>query len=54
MLLEEPTLESFKAGWLEALGDLARYRMAITAMTAPQVLVAAGQAATSHQSIRPC
>lgn len=36
MLLEEPTLESFKAGWLEALGDLARYRMAIAAMTAPQ------------------
>lgn len=38
MLLEEPTLESFKAGWLEALGDLARYRMAIAAMTAPQSL----------------
>ena len=24
-LLEEPTLNSFKLGWLEALGDLARY-----------------------------
>lgn len=35
MLLEEQTLESFKAGWLEALGDLARYRMAIAAMTTP-------------------
>lgn len=28
-------MESFKSGWLEALGDLARYRMAIAAMTAP-------------------
>ena len=35
MLLEEQNLESFKAGWLEALGDLARYRMAIAAMTTP-------------------
>ncbi len=26
-LLEEQTLEGFKTGWLEALGDLARYRM---------------------------
>ena len=31
-LLEEPTLSSFKGGWLEALGDLARYRMAVAAM----------------------
>ncbi|KAF9036720.1 hypothetical protein BJ165DRAFT_602423 [Panaeolus papilionaceus] len=31
-LLEEPTLNPFKAGWLEALGDLARYRMAVAAM----------------------
>ncbi|EGN96009.1 hypothetical protein SERLA73DRAFT_112057 [Serpula lacrymans var. lacrymans S7.3] len=31
-LLEEPTLRSFKAGWLEALGDLARYRMAVAVM----------------------
>ncbi|TFK42921.1 hypothetical protein BDQ12DRAFT_299349 [Crucibulum laeve] len=31
-LLEEPTLDSFKSGWLEALGDLARYRMAVAAM----------------------
>jgi hypothetical protein len=31
-LLEEPTLNSFKSGWLEALGDLARYRMAVAAM----------------------
>jgi len=30
-LLEEPTLSSFKSGWLEALGDLARYRMAVAA-----------------------
>lgn len=31
-LLEEPALSPFKSGWLEALGDLARYRMAIAAM----------------------
>ncbi|RDB24144.1 hypothetical protein Hypma_008825 [Hypsizygus marmoreus] len=31
-LLEEPTLSGFKSGWLEALGDLARYRMAVAAM----------------------
>ncbi|KAF7304708.1 PINc domain-containing protein [Mycena kentingensis (nom. inval.)] len=31
-LLEEPTLSSFKSGWLEALGDLARYKMAVAAM----------------------
>lgn len=35
MLLESQTLEVFKPGWLEALGDLARYRMAIAAMTTP-------------------
>jgi protein SMG6 len=31
-LLEEPTLASFRGGWLEALGDLARYRIAVAAM----------------------
>jgi protein SMG6 len=31
-LLEEPALATFKGGWLEALGDLARYRMAVAAM----------------------
>lgn len=31
-LLEEPTLAGFKSGWIEALGDLARYRMAVAAM----------------------
>ena len=31
-LLEEPSLKSFRSGWLEALGDLARYRMAVAAM----------------------
>ncbi|KAJ7752078.1 hypothetical protein B0H16DRAFT_1887390 [Mycena metata] len=31
-LLEEPTLNPFKSGWLEALGDLARYKMAVAAM----------------------
>ncbi|KAJ6513896.1 hypothetical protein C8R47DRAFT_1092306 [Mycena vitilis] len=31
-LLEEPILNSFKSGWLEALGDLARYKMAVASM----------------------
>ena len=31
-LFEEPILKSFRSGWLEALGDLARYRMAVAAM----------------------
>ncbi|EEB89113.1 hypothetical protein MPER_12830 [Moniliophthora perniciosa FA553] len=31
-LLEEPPLAPFKSGWLEALGDLARYRMMVAAM----------------------
>jgi protein SMG6 len=31
-LLEEPTLNPFKSGWLEALGDLAWYRMAVAAI----------------------
>jgi protein SMG6 len=31
-LLEEPTLVPFRSGWLEALGDLAWYRMAVSAM----------------------
>ncbi|KII88741.1 hypothetical protein PLICRDRAFT_176290 [Plicaturopsis crispa FD-325 SS-3] len=31
-LLEEQTLKGFRSGWLEALGDLARYRMAVAAM----------------------
>ena len=31
-LLEDPTLNSFKSGWLEALGDLAWYRMMVAAM----------------------
>jgi hypothetical protein len=35
--LEEPTLSGFKSGWLEALGDLARYRMAVAAMVGGSV-----------------
>jgi hypothetical protein len=31
-LLEDPNLNLFKSAWLEALGDLARYRMVMTAM----------------------
>lgn len=40
-LVEETALGSFKSAWLEALGDLARYKMAICA------LVTATQAGTS-------
>jgi protein SMG6 len=31
-LLDEPNFKTFRGGWLEALGDLARYRMAVAAM----------------------
>jgi hypothetical protein len=31
-LVEDPQLNSFRSGWLEALGDLARYRMIVAAM----------------------
>ena len=31
-LLEDPTLVSFKSEWLESLGDLAWYQMAVAAM----------------------
>lgn len=31
-LVEDPQLSSFRSGWLEALGDLARYRMIVAAM----------------------
>ena len=31
-LLEENNLKEFKSSWLEALGDLARYKMAVSAM----------------------
>ncbi|KZS89877.1 hypothetical protein SISNIDRAFT_444548 [Sistotremastrum niveocremeum HHB9708] len=34
-LLEEHQLSSFRNGWLEALGDLASYRMAVVAITPP-------------------
>ncbi|KIM63532.1 hypothetical protein SCLCIDRAFT_24196 [Scleroderma citrinum Foug A] len=33
-VLEEPTLCTFHSGWFEALGNLARYHMAIAAMVA--------------------
>ena len=31
-LVEDPQLNVFRSGWLEALGDLARYRMIVAAM----------------------
>ncbi|KZP20887.1 hypothetical protein FIBSPDRAFT_861344 [Athelia psychrophila] len=49
-ILEEQTLRPFRAGWLEALGDLARYRMAVAAMvtgsqgSGPEELTAAAVA----------
>ena len=43
MRLEDQVLEGSRASWLEALGDLARYRMAIAAMTTPANSVAAGE-----------
>ena len=33
-LLENPILDQYRSGWLEALGDLARYRMAVAAHVA--------------------
>jgi protein SMG6 len=44
-LLEEPTLSGFKSGWLEALGDLARYRMAVAAMVGGGICLAASSGA---------
>lgn len=33
-LLDEPQLDTYSAGWLEALGDVARYRWAVATMVA--------------------
>ena len=62
-LLEEQTLRTFRAGWLEALGDLARYRMAVAAMVTgtqgvgPEALTMAAvstvQAASPPPSVPP-
>lgn len=41
-LLEERTLDSFKSNWLEALGDLARYGMAVAAMVTNQTAASPG------------
>ncbi|TFY71744.1 hypothetical protein EVG20_g1267 [Dentipellis fragilis] len=54
-LLEERTLEDYRAAWLEALGDLARYRMAVAAMvTAPaplsSALTSAAVLGSAHRS----
>jgi protein SMG6 len=62
-LLEEPTLVSFKSGWLEALGDLAWYRMAVAAMvnddgsgqgglTVKAVSEAAAESSDANDSLR--
>ena len=36
-LLERETFVDYRPGWLEALGDLARYRIVIAAMVPPQI-----------------
>lgn len=53
MLLEERDLDGYKAGWLEALGDLARYRMAIAAMTNSANAVASGEFVPVSQEALP-
>ncbi|KZW03995.1 hypothetical protein EXIGLDRAFT_709495 [Exidia glandulosa HHB12029] len=47
-LYEEPLYAPFKAHWLEALGDLARYRMALAAHLAPSPTAAAGPESGGH------
>ena len=47
VLLEKHSLDNFKNGWLEALGDLARYRMAVAAMITGGVGTSTGQTLTS-------
>jgi protein SMG6 len=54
-LYEEHTLRAFRSGWLEALGDLARYRMAVAALVTgtaatSQVLTAAALGAPADPS----
>ncbi|TFY73283.1 hypothetical protein EWM64_g10729, partial [Hericium alpestre] len=54
-LLEEQTLVDLKQSWLEALGDLARYRMAVAAMIpvpaySRHPLTAAAMLSTTHHS----
>ena len=58
-LLEEQTLRQFRAGWLEALGDLARYCMAVAAMVTgarvpgPEELTTAALSAVQSDSPPP-
>lgn len=47
-LLEEQVLANFKTAWLEALGDLARYRMAIAAHVAAAERAERGGVARPH------
>ncbi|KAK2460537.1 hypothetical protein APHAL10511_007007 [Amanita phalloides] len=46
-LLEQRILDNFRNGWLEALGDLARYRMAVAAMITGGVGTSTGTILTS-------
>lgn len=47
-LYEEPLAHAFKSYWLEALGDLARYRMALAAHLAPSTVAAIPGDATTQ------
>lgn len=55
ILVEEQTLDNYKNGWLEALGDLSRYRMMIAAMVTPSTTAApvSGSFAPISQQILP-
>ncbi|GAA5851616.1 hypothetical protein JCM8547_001150 [Rhodosporidiobolus lusitaniae] len=48
-LLEDPTVATFRAAWIEQLGDLARYRMAVAGL-ASRVHAAQQQQASSSSS----
>lgn len=47
-LLEEQALSNFRTAWIEALGDLARYRMAVAAHVAAAERIENAQAAKSQ------
>ncbi|TIB05602.1 hypothetical protein E3P96_01090 [Wallemia ichthyophaga] len=49
-LLEEPVLSPFKASWIEALGDLARYRMAVASI---ESTVSTGNGSSSSPNSLP-
>lgn len=52
VLVEDPSLEEYRGGWLEALGDLARYRMAICGLITASVGRSESQHAVSSSSLQ--